>query len=382
MNYVLWLVSWYPNRTDRFAGDFIERQAKAVSRHTKLVLIFVTKDKKLKDKLQIKCIHDENLIVYRAYYGRKSVGWIEKFISWRRYQYVQKKIFKKVVKDYRLPSVVHVHVAMRSGLLAQYIKKKYGIKYLVTEHWTGYYKTAKKNIYNSGTLFKNFTKKILSGASLLLPVTKNLGETINAEIAKVPFKVIPNVVDTSVFYYLPAENKKFRFIHVSSMKDQKNPVDIITTAKVLWEEGADFELVMIGPVNFTIKKIVSDLLLSNHIIFKDEIPYEDVGMEMQQSSAFILFSIVENLPCVVLEALCCGLPVISSDVGGIKEVINDANGILVDSGNKQQLKDAIKKMLADYHLYDRKLISQVAVAKFNYDAIGKEINNIYHGINS
>lgn len=382
MNYVLWLVSWYPNRTDKFAGDFIERQARAVAQYTKLVLIFVTKDENLKDKLQIKCIHNGNLVVYRAYYGRRSAGWIEKLISWQRYQYVQKKIFKKVIKDYRLPGVVHVHVAMKSGLLARYIKRKYGINYIVTEHWTGYFKTAKKNIYNSGTLFRNFTNKILSAASLLLPVTKNLGETINAGVVKVPFRVVPNVVDTSLFCYLPAENKKFRFVHVSSMKKQKNPVDIITTAKLLWDEGADFELVMIGPVNAIIKKLVSDLLLSDRVIFENEIPYEDVAKEMQQSSAFILFSIVENLPCVILEALCCGLPVISSDVGGIREVINDTNGILVESENKQQLKDAMKKMLADHKMYDRKLISDEATAKFNYAVIGRQINNIYHEINS
>lgn len=382
MNYVLWLVSWYPNRTDKFAGDFIERQARAASHYTKLVLIFVTKDEKLKDKLQIKYINEGNLVVYKAYYGRTSAGWIEKFISLRRYQYAQKKIFKKVVKDYGLPSLVHVHIAMKSGLLALYIKRKYGIKYIVTEHWTGYLKAAKTNIYNSGILYKKFTKRVLSGASLLLPVTKDLGETINTDLIKIPFKVIPNVVDTSLFYYLPAEKKKFRFIHVSSMKDQKNPIDIITTSKLLWDEEVDFELVIIGPSNSTITTFADLLLNETRIIFKGEIPYGEVAKEMQQSSAFILFSAAENLPCVVLEALCCGLPVISSDVGGIKEVVNDTNGILVESGNKQQLKEAIRKMITDYNLYNRKVISEEAVTKFNYTVIGKQISNTYKEINT
>ena len=383
MNYVLWLVSWYPNRTDKFAGDFIERHAKAVSQYCKLIIIFVTKDEKQTNKLEVKCIDEGNLIVYKAYYGKRAAGWIGKFISLGRYRYVQKKIFKQVVKDHGLPALVHVQVAMKSGLLALYIKKRYGIKYLVTEHWTGYFKTAVKNIYNSDILFRSFTKKILSAASLLLPVTKNLGETINAGLVKVPFKVIPNVVDTGLFYHLPAENKKFRFIHVSSMKEQKNPADIIRTAKLLWDEGAGFELVMVGPLNPAIKKLAAELLLSgSQIIFKDEIPYEEVAKEMQRSSAFVLFSTVENLPCVVLEALCCGLPVISSGVGGIKEVINSTNGILVEKGNKQQLKDAMKKIITDYKIYDRKLISEEAIAKFNYTSVGKQITNIYEEISS
>ncbi len=379
MSYVLWLVSWYPNKTDAFAGDFIERHAKAVSLNSKLVIIFVTKDP-AKNKPDIECVENENLIVYKGYYRKTSNSWLEKFISNRKYITLQKKIFKKIIREHGLPSLVHVHVAMKAGLLALFIRKKYGIKYIVTEHWTGYFKNAIKNIYNSGYFFKRYSTRILSQASLLLPVTHNLGKIISS-IVNTSFTVIPNVVDTNLFCYSPKQQNKFRFIHVSTMSYQKDPESIIRVAKQLWDEGFEFELVMIGCINEAIKRLANKLLLTDEqIVFKSEMPYSQVAVEMQESSAFILFSRIENLPCVILEALCCGLPVISSDVGGIKEVVTESNGILVSDKNETALKEAMKIMILNYSNYNRQSIAVNAALKFNYAEVGKEIDNVYRNM--
>ncbi|MGI8583348.1 MAG: glycosyltransferase family 4 protein, partial [Chitinophagaceae bacterium] len=177
------------------------------------------------------------------------------------------------------------------------------------------------------------------------------------------------------------QQNKFRFIHVSTMSYQKDPESIIRVAKQLWDEGFEFELVMIGCINESIKRLANKLLLTDEqIIFKGEIPYSQVAVEMQKSSAFILFSRIENLPCVILEALCCGLPVISSDVGGIKEVVNESNGILVAEQNETALKEAMKKMILHYTSFNRQIIAENAALKFNYAEVGKEIDNVYRNI--
>ena len=51
--------------------------------------------------------------------------------------------------------------------------------------------------------------------------------------------------------------------------------------------------------------------------------------EMQQAHSFVLNSNIENAPCVISEALCCGLPVIATRVGGVPEMVDKFNGILV-----------------------------------------------------
>ncbi len=98
---------------------------------------------------------------------------------------------------------------------------------------------------------------------------------------------------------------------------------------------------------------------------------------MQQSSALLMFSRYENLPCIVLESLCCGLPVICSRVGGLPEVIDDNNGILVEKGNVHALAEAMIQMMEGYPAYNRNQIAEKASALYNYDVVGKRYAAIY-----
>ena len=98
---------------------------------------------------------------------------------------------------------------------------------------------------------------------------------------------------------------------------------------------------------------------------------------MKDSDFLVMFSRYENLPCVILEALCCGLPVISTDVGGISEIINNSNGILIESEDKTALSNALEYMLDHLTQYDRKHIADNATKKYNYKSVGQAINKIY-----
>ncbi|MDB5222079.1 MAG: hypothetical protein JWN83_746 [Chitinophagaceae bacterium] len=385
-NNILWLASWYPNALSPFDGDFIQRHAKAASIINTITVLFIKKDeegiitKNVKTEVTTTGTLTEIIIYYHPF--KSGIKKFDRLLSAKKYNTIYRRALKKFIHDNGYPSLVHVHVAMKAGMLALFLKKRYRTKYVVTEHWTGYFKNAAKNIYNSGYFFKRLNREILSGASLLLPVSYNLGKVIN-DIVEVPFTVIPNVVDTKLFYYVPGEQNVFRFIHLSTMNYHKNPEGIIEAAKLLWDEGFQFELVMAGWINSVIKNFAKEILLSNHqLIFKNEMPYSEVAVEMQKSSALIMFSRIENLPCVILEALCCGLPVISSDVGGIKEIINNSNGILVDNENIPALKEAMKKMIRDYSIYNRESIAEKAALKFNYPEIGKQIYQVYSDIQS
>jgi len=86
------------------------------------------------------------------------------------------------------------------------------------------------------------------------------------------------------------------------------------------------------------------------------------------------------MPCVVLEALCCGLPVISSDVGGVSEVINSKNGLLVPEYTVESLLETMMKMYNNYRFYNRNKISEEAKRNFSYDVIAKEIFAKYNEV--
>jgi glycosyltransferase involved in cell wall biosynthesis len=108
-----------------------------------------------------------------------------------------------------------------------------------------------------------------------------------------------------------------------------------------------------------------------------EMPHEEVAVAMRSAQALVMFSRFENLPCVVLEALCSGLPVVSSNVGGLSEVINESNGLLVPEGDVEALAAAMESVLNDYARFNRRGIAESAAALFNTKRIGEAHQAIY-----
>lgn len=384
MRKILFLSSWYPSRVDPFNGDFIERHAKCISLTNQVYVIYIVKDPSIKNgKWEIDKKVSPNLITYRGYYpSKKEYGFLEKFYSNIIYRKIQKKIFKLIRVEYGMPDIVHLNVMMKAGLFARWLKKKYELPFVLSEHWTGYSAERKDNYKEKNPLYKYFSKRIFKQCNWLLPVTEDLGKKMTHLFGQKNFTAIPNVVDTNLFHNDPnKKHDKIKFIHVSSLGYHKNIWGILHSIEKLFEERNDFEVHLIGPPS---KEIVDWTatrgLLNNCIFFTGIIPYEKVAENMRKSDSLLMFSRYENLPCVILEALCCGLPIISTDVGGIREVINDENGILIPSENEEELLKAMDYMITNMNQFNREKIALDAQNKFNYNTVGQQFNEIYYQV--
>ena len=153
---------------------------------------------------------------------------------------------------------------------------------------------------------------------------------------------------------------------------------MFTAARMLKDRGYEFELFMLGNESESLTALANKYgLLPNLVIFKNAVPYAEVATCIQTASAFLMFSRFENLPCVLLEALCCGLPVISTSVGGIAEAVNNENGILVESEDTLALANAMQKMMDEYDHYNREKIAAEASEKYSYANVGRQIVELY-----
>ncbi len=384
MKHVLWLASWYPNSLDKFDGDFIQRHARAVALYCKVHVIYVKKDEQLKkDEEAVEISETGNLTEEIIYYSsiKTGIDVVDRFLSHRKYLKHAKKAVGEYMNIKGKPDLLHVHVTMKAGIVALWAKKKWGLKYIITEHWTGYFPESRPSANEYNWYQRKLSKTILNNAILLLPVSANLGDTISQSFSKTACQVIPNVVDTALFFPKSVDPKTFTFVHISYMSYQKNPEAILFAAMALMNKGYAFKLEMIGNDDDRLIEIAqAHGLMNEHVEFKASVSYAEVASYMQKASALVLFSRFENLPCVILEALCCGLPVISSRVGGIAEVVNDTNGILVDSEDTDQLVIAMSAMIDGQVYYDRNTIAFQASARFNYKTVGKEIFNCYKNI--
>ena len=120
--------------------------------------------------------------------------------------------------------------------------------------------------------------------------------------------------------------------------------------------------------------------LDDVVTIQGATPIEEIAEQIRQSDVLLLFSNYENSPCVISEALCVGLPVISTNVGGISEMLNINNGILIEPQNEKLLCEKMKYMIDNYDSYNINQIRKNAIQEYSYTSVGRRYFNIYNRI--
>lgn len=158
--------------------------------------------------------------------------------------------------------------------------------------------------------------------------------------------IIPNPVTDKVFSLKPTLKQK-RIIAVGRLAYQKNyPMMFRAFAKV-HHDFPDWQLVVYGngPQKDEIRGVIERLGMEGHIILAGK--SDHVVEEMNKSSLFVMSSDYEGMSNALLEAVCVGLPVISTDVSGARDLITEGvNGYIVPVGNERALTLALSSMLS------------------------------------
>ncbi len=378
---ILWLCSWYPNKLEPFNGDFIQRHARAAALYNDIHVIHLVGGTTGKTKTSETVIHqDGNLTEQIVYYKKKTSAW-GRFRAHYRWLFLYRQALRNYIVRNGKPDLVHVQVPMKAGIMGLWMKKKHGISYVLTEHWGIYNDTERLNYASRSKTFQYYTRKIFGQAAKFISVSNYLAEGVNRLVVKKEYEVVPNTVDTGLFFYKEKPAPPFRFIHVSNMVPLKNTEGILRAFKLFIDSGGNAEMVMVGDTDAAIRKYSAELALpADKFFFRGEVSYQQVAIEMQQADCFVLFSNIENSPCVIGEALCCGLPVIATDVGGVPELLNEDNALLIKPKDEPALAAGMQQMINGYSGFSRKQIAEAAKNKFSYEIVGKKMDEIYSSV--
>jgi glycosyltransferase involved in cell wall biosynthesis len=379
MKHILYLPSWFPSRRDFYPGDFIKRHAEAASKFNHITIFYTAVDDKINEPEIAEEKINKNLSVYIFYYPTKR-GILSPVINGVKRFAALRKMYDKVFED-TFPDLVHVHVAYPAGLFALYLKKSKGLNYIISEH-DGIYMPGYDNYHVPGQFEKRMVAVIYKKAIKVHAVSKSLADSLeNLKLTKDPI-VIPNVVNTEIFNYKEKEiSNVFNFIHVSSLINQKNPEGMFEAMSLVKKKRNDFVLRIIGPPKEKFKKLVKELTLEDVIIFMGEIPYSEVADQLRNSNAMIHFSRYETFGCVIAESLCCGIPVIVSDLDVTRELVTDnVSGLLVNESDVNDLANKILYFMeTDFHINENQ-VAEENQQKFNYDRVGKMFDDLYNSV--
>lgn len=377
MKQILYLPSWFPSRDNPYPGDFIKRHAESASLYNRIIVFYTAIDEKIKEpEISIEKLGD-NLTIHTYYYPKHG-GPLSSVVNGVRRFNALRKLYNNVFTD-TPPDLVHVHVAYPAGLFALFLKKRKGLKYIISEH-DGIYMPGYDDHHSPGSFEKKMVPVIYKNASRVHAVSNDLAKALqDLKLAKEPPIVIPNVVNPALFHFRKkAKGDKFTFIHVSSLINQKNPEGMIEAFAMVKKRRDDFKLKVIGPKKETITRLTRQLSLENDIEFTGEISYGDVAEEISSADAMIHFTRYETFGCVIAESLSSGVPVIVSDLDVTKELVTDhVNGLLVKEADVSDLADKILYFMEGKFKMNTEHVATINQEKFNYKRVGKMFDEMY-----
>ena len=379
---VLFLSAWYPHRYDAMSGLFVQKHAEAVNLYVNTKVLYVYPDDTIKT-FEIVDRQHNNLNEIIVYFPIKPHRFYHKISKVFNYLRAYKKGFDYLHKKNFQPDIVQSNILTRTGVIAYFYKKWKKVPYVVMEHWSRYLTI--RNAYQ-GFFRKKITEKIVKMASAVICVSESLKKAmLNHKLYCQNYYIVYNVVDDFFFEEKNEEKKvKKRILHVSCFDEAaKNISGLLNVIKKTSMMRDDFEIVLVG-TGFDFEKLQQHAqtleIRENVVYFVGEKTSKEVARYFGNCDFFVMFSNFENAPVVISESLSVGKPVISTNVGGISEMIDCSNGILVERKDEEDLFEKINLMLDNFRSYNSEQIQEKAKEKYSYENVGKKFYNIYSTI--
>jgi glycosyltransferase involved in cell wall biosynthesis len=244
---------------------------------------------------------------------------------------------------------VHAHFAGMAARTAYWINKFFGISFSFTAH---------ANDIFAPQEFEVGLEKLFGAANHVITVSdyaaKFLRDRFPQDTAKV--RRVYNGLDLSKFERADFSKSVPTIVAIGRLIEKKSFADLIRACAVLKKRGRDFhcEIIGEGPLENELHAQIAELDLESCVRLAGPKTQTEIAHQLANASVFVLPAVVDpdgardNLPTVIMEAMAAGLPVVSTPVGGIPEmVVHDETGSLVPPGDYVALADAIEKVTVD-----------------------------------
>lgn len=376
---VLFITAWYPTPAQPVWGVFVREHAKAVRLNDDVaVLHCLLPDPALSQSTWTEQEFDpalnEGIPTYRAWYRAKLVS---KTAYFRFLQSVN-RAYQAIVADGFRPDVLHAHI-YEAGVAAVLLGKRHRLPVVITEQFSAF----PRRLLSPQKVLK--ARWAFAQADRVLPVSAALQTSIEQYGIHARFHRVPNVVDTGLFTPPPAPcppHDPMRLLFVGSLIPLKGVGFLLDALAQVQRQRQDWclDLVGDGQDRATFERQAAELGLAPQVNFHGWKTKSEVAGFMRQADLFVLPSLWDNMPCVIVEAMASGLPIVASDVGGIPEMVDaPVIGALAPPGDAGALAAVLLARLATLDQTDRPLIASKA-GRFSMAVVGRSLHDIYEEV--
>lgn len=167
-----------------------------------------------------------------------------------------------------------------------------------------------------------------------------------------PIQLIPNAIDLSRYRFQARPNPQPRLMWLRAFHHLYNSVLAVETLAELKADFPEATLRMIGPDRgdgelARCRRSVERLALGAAVAFDGPVPKQEAPWRLQLGEIFINTSAVDNTPVSVIEAMACGLPIVSTRVGGIPALLEDGEDALLTGADPGEMAAAVRRLLTE-----------------------------------
>jgi len=279
-----------------------------------------------------------------ASYFDKRIN-IYKVKNFGRRSFFGKYKLKKLIKDID-PDIVHTHGSKTSSIISSIKTKNY--KHVATIHGV------KKN------------KKIYEKADLIIGVSDRALEGINHKTICINNWWHPKLKKI--------QNKNNKYALAVGRLEKVKGFDLLIAS---WKNiCANLVIIGSGKERNKLNELIEQNNLSEKVKIIDAVKKEELLNYYQDASVLIISSRDEGGPRVALEALYLEIPVISTDVGHMPQIL--PKELLAEKNNQSSLQDMLEKYVDDIHLYNQKAIFNFVETEFSIEEKMQELNDAYN----
>lgn len=267
-------------------------------------------------------------------------------------------VANSIIPSWRLarqfkPDLIHIHSGFPTGPLGYWLKLTQRIPYLMTLHGAEVPGFLPEEIGTLQNLLAPATNVVWQAASAVIAVSEGLRDLSLKSMPDVKIGVIPNGVDCTHFAPAsqpkPATNEKQQLLFVGRVVAQKGLTYLLQALAQLKAAGVTnwhFNIVGDGPLRPDLETEAINLGIADQVTFTGWLPFEQVPETMRGADMFVLPSVIEGMPLVLLQAMACGLPVLATKVSGSVDLVQPGrNGWLAEACQPDSLANALQDAL-------------------------------------
>ncbi len=305
-----------------------------------------------------------------------AYAWIAYFFS--------RKLMRQAKKEGKKYDFIHAFFSVPCGFMALLLKLEFGVPYIVSLRGADVpgYSERFSTLYH---VLKPLVKLVWARSGAVIANSQGLKTLALQSKPEQKIEVIYNGIDIDEFFPLyNLEKNIFNILCLSRLTPRKGVTYLIDAIKKLAEKYPQIKLKIVGEGDSKQELMdqVKSLSLEDKVEFTGLIRHEHLPPVYKKAHMFVLPSLNEGMSNVILEAIASGLPVVTTDTGGSKELVQDGvNGFIVKMKDSGDIAEKLEKLVIDPELCMKMSQESRRVAEgLSWRKVAEEYVNIYFEI--